>query len=52
VPTGYKMISPSAEPAPEQQLLPVPGILGVVGALLAVCLDEALDEFVDIARLG
>jgi len=32
--------------------LPVPGILGVVGALLAVCLDEALDEFVDIARLG
>jgi putative transposase len=27
-------------------------VLWVVGALLAVCLDEALDELVDVARLG
>src|SRR5205823_6245519 len=28
------------------------GILRVVGALPAVCLDETLDELIDVARLG
>ena len=28
------------------------GILRAWGTLLAVCLDEALDKLVDIARLG
>jgi hypothetical protein len=39
--------------ARKQQFLPVPGILGMSGrALPAVCLDEALDELVDVPRLG
>jgi len=39
--------------ARKQQFLPVPGVLGMSGrALPAVCLDEALDELVDVPRLG
>ena len=47
--------SPAAPPGgadPEAPVAVGAGILKVVGALLAVCLDEALDELVDVARLG
>ncbi len=42
-----------AEPGRKPRFLPVPGILGMGGrALLAVCLDETLDELVDVPCLG
>ena len=46
---------PAAPPGgagPEAAVAAGAGILRVVGALPAVRLDEALDELVDIARLG
>ena len=47
--------APAAPPGgagPEAAVAVGAGILRVAGTLLAVCLDEALDELVDIARLG
>src|SRR6266487_3685878 len=47
--------APAAPPGgagPEAAVAAGAGVLWVVGALLAVCLDEALDELVDVARLG
>jgi hypothetical protein len=47
--------APAAPPGgagPKAAVAAGAGILRVVGALLAVGLDEALDELVDVARLG
>ena len=49
---AQRLRPPPGEAGPEAAVAAGAGVLWVVGALLAVCLDQALDELVDVARLG